>query len=81
MINLVEALEDVKRRLATPKWNISHKPHEWFFAGDVAPHSNTFKYRCKKLYEAGVLERQGDGTNRWGYRYRVPLPRNKKDKK
>jgi len=68
-----EMLEIVKQRLTVIHWNYSFKPHDWFFPNDVAPHSNSFKYKCKKLYSLRMLERQGDNTNRWGYQYRVPV--------
>ena len=44
---------------------------DWFFPSDLIPHSNSFKYSCKKLYEQGKLERQGDSIDRWGYQYRI----------
>jgi len=66
-----QMLEEVKRRLTLTYWNYSFKPTEWFFPSDVTPYSNSFKYKCKKLHALGMLERQGDGTARWGYRYRV----------
>ena len=67
-----EMLADVERRLAIPRWNMNFKSHDWFFPNDVAPHSSKFKYMCKKLHGLGMLERNGGGSNRWGYTYRVP---------
>jgi len=72
-ITLDELLDDVKRRLAVKYWNYSFKPDSWFFPSDLSPHNNQFKYRCKKLYEAGMLKRQGSNGDRWGYRYKVKL--------
>ncbi len=46
--------------------------HDWFSPNDVRPFSTSFKYQCKKLYEAGLLER-GLSCGRWGYYYRVPV--------
>lgn len=66
-----EWLLEVKRQLTIKRWNHSFKPNEWFFPSDVIPHSTQFKYRCKKLYEAGLLERS-ESHGRWGWRYRVP---------
>lgn len=68
---LEEMLEAIKRLLALPRWNYSYKPNEWFFPSDLIPHSAKLKAQCKKLYENGLLERRGDGCNRWGYSYRV----------
>ena len=70
-MKLEEWLAEVKRLLAIKRWNYTHKPDAWFFPSDVAPHSAQFKYRCKKLYEAGLLERHGDSKERWGYQYRI----------
>ncbi len=67
-----DMLKEIQKRLTVPTWNYSFKPHEWFFPGDVAPHSTSFKYKCNKLYELGLLERS-EGYGRWGYRYRVPI--------
>jgi len=66
-----EWLEEVKRKLTIKHWNYSHEPDAWFFPSDVAPHDAQFKYRCTRLYEAGLLERHGDSKDRWGYRYRI----------
>jgi len=65
-------LEEIQRRLAIPTWSYSFTPHAWFFPNDVAPHSASFKYRCKKLHALGLLERS-ESYGRWGYRYRVPI--------
>jgi len=67
-----QILEEVIRKLARTYWNYNFKPNEWFFPSDVSPHSTSFKYKCKKLHALGMLERQGDSSDRWGYRYRVP---------
>jgi hypothetical protein len=42
-----------------------------FFPSDIVPHSSSFKYACKKLYEQGLLERFGDVGDRWGYQYKI----------
>ena len=68
-----EMLQEVIRTLALPRWRYTLEPNDWFFASDAVPHSSSFKYMCNKLYTLGFLEREGDGTNRWGYRYRVPI--------
>lgn len=68
-----EILQEIIESLARPRWNYKFEPHEWFFPGDVKPHNANFKRQCKRLYELGLLERHGDGANRWGYSYRVPL--------
>ena len=72
-MTIEEMIADLKRRLLAPRWNMKFAIDEWFFPGDVAPHSAQFKYRCKKLYEASLLERQDSSLNRWGYSYRVKV--------
>ncbi len=74
-LTLDEMLIDLKRRMGNPhRFNI--KTDDWFFPCDVTPHSTKLKYRCNKLYKAGILERQGDGKDRWGYRYRIKETKN-----
>jgi hypothetical protein len=70
-LSLDGMLANVKRRLAIKQWSISFKMDDWFFPSDVTSHSSNFKYQCKKLYEAGLLERRGNKTDRWGYRYKI----------
>jgi hypothetical protein len=70
-LSLDEMLTNVKRRLAIKQWNISFEPNDWFFPSDVSSHNSLFKYQCKKLHEAGLLERQGYSDSRWGYSYRI----------
>ncbi|KKL82683.1 hypothetical protein LCGC14_1982290 [marine sediment metagenome] len=72
--DLDESLASVIRALAESRCNTKLKPHAPFFPSDAVPHSSKFKYKCKKLYEAGLLERS-EGYGRWGYRYRVPEPK------
>jgi len=67
-----QMLEEVKKRLTEKHWNYSFKPHSWFFPSDAAPHDASFKYKCKRLYKLGLLERRGDSNARWGFSYRVP---------
>jgi len=70
-IDLQEALALVKGMLSRKFWNPKHyEPNDWFFPSDLA-NSPQFKYKCKKLYEVGLLERRGDENDRWGYQYRV----------
>jgi len=69
---LDELLSDIKRLLALKRWNYSYEMNDWFFPSDLIPHSTSVKYRCKKLFIAGLLERQGSSSDRWGYRYRIP---------
>ena len=70
-LTLNELLDEVKRALSIKHWNYSYEPHDWFFPNDVIAHSSQFKYRCNKLYKAGLLDRRGDERDRWGYQYRV----------
>ena len=69
---LDESLSDVKILLAIPhRYTID--PYSWWMPSDVLPHSPQFKRKCVKLCKAGLLERRGDGSSRWGYSYRLPL--------
>jgi len=70
-VTLNEMLDEVKHNLGRKYWSMSFSPDSWFFPSDLSPFNSQFKYRCKKLYEAGMLERQGNSSDRWGYRYRV----------
>ena len=49
-------------------------PDGWFFPTDVAPHDASFKYACQKFHKIGLLERQGDSTDHYGYQYRIRKP-------
>ena len=66
---LSEWLDEVKRKIHN--FPYGHKENSWFFPCDIAPHSAQFKYRCKKLAEAGLLTRGFNG--RWGYSYRISV--------
>jgi hypothetical protein len=66
-----EALADVKRCLLLPQWQRKANPTAWFFPSDIVNHSSSFKYKCEKLYKAGLLERNGSPDDRWGFQYRV----------
>ena len=70
-VTLDEMLDEVKHRVGISTYH--YENGSWFMPNDIAPHSSRFKYRCKKLYEAGLLERQGTSRDRWGYSYRVKL--------
>lgn len=72
-LNPDDMIAEVERKLTAKYWNMSFTLDSWFFPSDLCPHSLAFKYRCKKLYELGLLERQGDGRARWGYRYHIPM--------
>jgi len=63
-------LDDIKRLLVTPRWNIKHKVDDWFFPSDLIPFSTALKYSCKKLWQQGKLERS-ESCGRWGYDYRI----------
>ena len=82
-LTLDEMLAKVKSLLGHDFWNpnMRYEQTDWFFPSDLIPHSSQFKYQCKKLYEAGLLERHGDGTNRWGYTYRIKQPSQGKEDK
>ena len=67
-----DMLKDVQESLAIRRRTYNYEPHDWFFPSDVHPHSNSFKYQCKKLHTLGMLERSA-GFGRWGYTYRVPI--------
>lgn len=71
-LNPDEMMAEVKERLTAEYWSMSFTLDSWFFPGDLYPHSTAFRYKCKKLYELGLLERQGDWGARWGYRYHIP---------
>ena len=68
-MSLDEMFDDIVRHVTSHKFT---SPDGWFFPGDIVPHGNRFKYKCKVLYSAGRLERQGTRHDRWGYRYRIP---------
>ena len=70
-LTLSEKFEELKRNINMERWNYTLSEDKWFFPSDVVPHSTQIKYWCKQLYEAGFLEREGDGTARWGYRYKI----------
>ena len=63
-----EMIAQIKRLM-----DISHYNYEggWFFPSDLTPFSNSLKYQCRKLYGLGLLERQGDASDRWGYSYKI----------
>ena len=63
-----EMIAQIKRLMA-----ISHYPFNdgWFMPSDLIPFSSSLKYQCRKLYGLGLLERQGDTSNRWGYSYKI----------
>lgn len=62
-------LEDIKRLLQNSKYYKTE--NDWFFPSDLISHSNALKYTCNKLFEQGILERQGCVGDRWGYFYRI----------
>ena len=64
-----EMLSNVKRLLEISPHR--YKPNDWFFPSDLISFSRSFKYQCARLYKLSLLERHGDGTNRWGYQYRI----------
>jgi len=63
-------LTDLIRLIQLPR-RYTMTLNDWFFPAELIPHSTKLKYRCNKLYENGLLERQGAANNRWGYRYRI----------
>lgn len=69
-----EGIAEIKRRLTAKYWNMSFTLDDWFFPGDLSPHSARFKYMCKKLYALGLLERT-ESYGRWGWRYHIPQSR------
>ena len=69
--NPTEMMEEVRRLLTKEYWNMSFTLDSWFFPSDLIPFSTVFKYKCKKLFKLGLLERS-NGAGRWGYRYHIP---------
>jgi hypothetical protein len=59
-------------RYAVSKSLYNYSDNRWFSPNDVVSFSNSFKYKCAKLYKLGLLERSPeDGyAGRWGYFYR-----------
>ena len=66
-----EWILDLEKRLTATYWNMHFTLDSWFFCGDLAPHSTKIKYRCKRLYELGLVERRGNSSNRWGFQYKL----------
>ena len=66
-----EMMAEVREGLTAEYWNYSFTLDSWFFPSDVHPHSTSFKYTCNKLYELGLLERNGSPPGSWGYRYHI----------
>ena len=64
-----EMLSNVRRLLSISPYE--YQPDSWFFPSDLIPFSRSLKSQCNRLFTLGLLERYGDGTNRWGYSYRV----------
>jgi hypothetical protein len=48
-------LQDIKDFLKKNRTRNIWKQEDWFYPGEVIPHSNAFMYTCKKLAELGVL--------------------------
>jgi hypothetical protein len=66
-LTLAEKLAELRQELQVSK---RHNQNSWFFPSDLA-HGSAIKYQCRKLYEAGLIERRGDPDSRWGYQYRI----------
>ena len=66
-----EMMAEVKHKLTREYWNMSFTLDSHFFPSDLSPFDTGFKYKCKKLHELGLLERD-DNPGRWGYRYHIP---------
>ena len=66
-----EMMAQVRRYLTRKYWSMSFTLDSWFFPSDLSPFDAGFKYRCKKLYEMGLLERSASAGRR-GYRYHIP---------
>jgi len=70
-LNPNEMMAEVRHCLIRKYWNMSFTLDSWFFPSDLHPYDASFKYRCKKLYELGLLERD-NSAGRWGWRYHIP---------